>query len=92
MNINFLKNIFFVKFFLLIVLEANAQENSLNNLTRQQKDTMTVCPLHKKIMPMSDNYRANAADIHEKTDKYPFAYHLNYRRYCKTCTKTFTSK
>lgn len=60
-----------------------AQVSSLN---REEKNAMIRCPLHNKHMSISDNYRANASDYTE-SDNYPFAYQLNYRRYCTKCTK-----
>lgn len=60
----------------------------ISKMTREEKNTMMECPLHGrgKEMPMSDNYRANASD-YTTCYEYPFAYQLNYRRYCKICTK-----
>ena len=37
------------------------------------------------LMPLSDNYRANASDFSE-SEGHPFAKQLNYRRYCPKCT------
>lgn len=42
-------------------------------------------------MSLSDNYRANASDFRQSAD-YPFAYQLNYRRYCKICTRILTKE
>ncbi len=58
----------------------------LSEMSREEKNTMSDCPLHKKHMSLSDNYRADASDftISENT---PFAYQLNYRRYCNVCTR-----
>lgn len=58
----------------------------LSGMTREEKNTMARCPLHNKRMGLSDNYRADASDFRQ-SDGYPFAYQLNYRRYCNTCTK-----
>jgi hypothetical protein len=64
-------------------------ETDYSGLTREEKNTMTVCPQHGKRMSLSDNYRANASDYHE-SDGYPFARQLNYRRACDHCTKAMT--
>lgn len=60
----------------------------VSKLSREEKNTMTSCPLHStnREMPLSDNYRANASD-YTTCYEYPFAYQLNYRRYCRTCTR-----
>jgi|GEM_PF-2562022 len=58
----------------------------LSEMNREEKNTMSHCPLHNKHMSLSDNYRADASDFRQ-SDEYPFAYQLNYRRYCKVCTK-----
>ncbi|BDS15298.1 hypothetical protein [Aureispira anguillae] len=58
----------------------------LSSMTREEKNTMAHCPLHNKHMSLSDNYRADASDFRQ-SDDYPFAYQLNYRRYCHVCTK-----
>lgn len=58
----------------------------LSSKTREEKNTMDRCPLHNKRMPLSDNYRADASD-YTPGDDYPFAYQLNYRRYCNACTR-----
>lgn len=58
----------------------------LSSKTREEKNTMDRCPLHNKRMPLSDNYRADASD-YTPGDDYPFAYQLNYRRYCTACTR-----
>ncbi len=55
-------------------------------LSREEKNTMTKCPMHGKKMSLSDNYRSNASDYHE-SEGYPFARQLNYRRACSHCTK-----
>jgi len=60
--------------------------NEIMKMTREEKNTMSVCPWHAKPMPLSDNYRENASD-YTTCLGYPFAYQLNYRRYCKVCTK-----
>ncbi|MCP4442559.1 MAG: hypothetical protein GY810_26935 [Aureispira sp.] len=65
----------------------SALASGVASLSREEKNTMKVCPLHNKHMPLSDNYRANASDFRQ-SEEYPFAYQLNYRRYCKTCTST----
>ncbi|BDS15296.1 hypothetical protein [Aureispira anguillae] len=58
----------------------------LSGMTREEKNTMSRCPLHNKHMSLSDNYRADASD-YTPGDEYPFAYQLNYRRYCASCTR-----
>jgi len=58
----------------------------LSGMTREEKNTMSRCPLHNRRMSLSDNYRADASD-YTPGDEYPFAYQLNYRRYCPVCTK-----
>jgi len=58
----------------------------LSSMTREEKNTMSRCPLHNKHMNLSDNYRADASD-YTPGDNYPFAYQLNYRRFCPVCTK-----
>lgn len=58
----------------------------LSGMNREEKNTMSRCPLHNKRMSLSDNYRADASDF-RVSDGYPFAYQLNYRRYCPVCTK-----
>ncbi|BDS15297.1 hypothetical protein [Aureispira anguillae] len=65
-----------------------ATVHKVSKMTREEKNTATECPLHNrgKEMPLSDNYRANASD-YTTCYEYPFAYQLNYRRYCKVCTK-----
>ncbi len=62
------------------------RKEAIANLSREEKNTMNECPLHRKKMKLSDNYRANASDFRQ-SDDYPFAYQLNYRRYCTKCTK-----
>ena len=64
-------------------------EEELDKLSREEKNTMTRCPLHNKHMNLSDNYRANASDF-QQSQNYPFAYQLQYRRYCTSCTKLLT--
>lgn len=64
---------------------ADARLASINGLSRDEKNTMTKCPLHGSHMPLSDNYRANASDFSE-SEGHPFAKQLNYRRYCPKCT------
>lgn len=60
----------------------------VSKLSREEKNTIASCPLHNtnREMPLSDNYRANASD-YTTCYEYPFAYQLNYRRYCKVCTR-----
>lgn len=58
----------------------------ISSMTREEKNTMSNCPLHSKRMSLSDNYRADASD-YNPGDEYPFAYQLNYRRYCTSCTR-----
>lgn len=58
----------------------------LSGMSREEKNTMSRCPLHDKHMNLSDNYRADASD-YTTAEEYPFAYQLNYRRYCTVCTK-----
>lgn len=65
---------------------AETTGNDYSGLTREEKNTMTVCPEHGKRMSLSDNYRANASDAHE-SGGHPFAKQLNYRRACTACTK-----
>lgn len=63
----------------------------LSSTTREEKNTMNRCPLHKRRMGLSDNYRADASD-YTPGDNYPFAYQLNYRRYCRVCTRIMTKE
>jgi hypothetical protein len=63
----------------------------VSGMNREEKNTMSVCPIHSKHMSLSDNYRANASD-YTAGDEYPFAYQLNYRRYCKKCTKIMSKE
>lgn len=64
----------------------------ISKMSREEKNTMVQCPLHfKGDMPMSDNYRANASD-YTTCYEYPFAYQLNYRRFCKICTKIMSKE
>ena len=65
--------------------------NDYSGLTREEKNTMTVCPEHGKRMSLSDNYRANASDAHE-SGGHPFAKQLNYRRACTACTKAMVKE
>lgn len=62
--------------------------NTVSKMSREEKNTMNECPLHNsnREMPLSDNYRANASD-YTTCYEYPFAYQLNYRRYCRVCTR-----
>jgi len=68
--------------------EYYATVKRVSKMSREEKNTITECPLHNqtKEMPLSDNYRANASD-YTTSYEYPFAYQLNYRRYCRVCTK-----
>lgn len=70
-----------------------ATVHKVSKMTREEKNTVTECPLHNKgkEMPLSDNYRANASD-YTTCYEYPFAYQLNYRRYCKVCTKIMSKE
>jgi len=65
----------------------------VSKLSREEKNTMASCPLHNtsREMPLSDNYRANASD-YTTCYEYPFAYQLNYRRYCKVCTRIMSKE
>lgn len=65
----------------------------VSKMSREEKNTMNECPLHNgnREMPLSDNYRANASD-YTTCYEYPFAYQLNYRRYCKTCTRIMSKE
>lgn len=58
----------------------------INEMSREEKNTMVVCPVHRKRMSLSDNYRANASDF-SLSEGHPFAKQLNYRRCCDKCTK-----
>jgi hypothetical protein len=58
----------------------------INEMSREEKNTMVVCPLHRSRMSLSDNYRANASDF-SLSEGHPFAKQLNYRRCCDKCTK-----
>ena len=58
----------------------------VSGLTRDEKNKMFKCPIHHKHMNLSDNFRATGSD-HSSGDNYPFAYQLNYRRYCNACTR-----
>jgi hypothetical protein len=64
---------------------------NIEGLSREEKNTMTRCPLHGKHMNLSDNYRANASDFQE-SQEYPFAKQLQYRRFCGTCTKVMKAE
>jgi len=89
MNTSFLKNILalILGFFTLQTVSAQQpNKEAIGGLSREEKNTMTNCPLHQKRMGLSDNYRANASDFRQSED-YPFAYQLNYRRFCGNCTK-----
>lgn len=66
---------------------AAAIKVQLSSKTREEKNTMDRCSLHNRRMPLSDNYRADASD-YTPGENYPFAYQLNYRRYCPVCTRT----
>lgn len=63
----------------------------VSGLNREEKNTMMRCPIHSKHMSLSDNYRANASD-YTIGDEYPFAYQLNYRRYCTKCTRVMSKE
>lgn len=63
----------------------------VSGLSREEKNTMASCPVHNKHMGLSDNYRADASD-YTPGDHYPFAYQLNYRRYCLPCTKVMSKE
>lgn len=65
----------------------------VSKMTREEKNTVTKCPLHHhgNEMPISDNYRPNASD-YTTCYEYPFAYQLNYRRYCKVCTRIMSKE
>lgn len=71
--------------------EYYATVKRVSKMSREEKNTITECPLHNKSkeMPLSDNYRANASD-YTTCYEYPFAYQLNYRRFCRTCTKVMS--
>ena len=58
----------------------------ISEMDREEKNTLSRCPLHSKHMSLSDNYRADESD-YTSGDHYPFAYQLNYRRYCQACTR-----
>ncbi len=58
----------------------------INEMSREEKNTLVVCPVHRKRMSLSDNYRANASDF-SLSEGHPFAKQLNYRRCCDKCTK-----
>lgn len=64
---------------------------SLSGMSREEKNTLSRCPLHNKHMSLSDNYRADASDF-TTAESYPFAYQLNYRRYCKVCTRIMSKE
>jgi len=64
----------------------SAVANSISQLSREEKNTMKVCPLYGTRMKLNDNYRANASDFRQ-CDEYPFAKQLSYRRYCPVCTR-----
>jgi|VirMetMinimDraft_7_1064189.scaffolds.fasta_scaffold47828_2 hypothetical protein len=68
--------------------EYYATVKRVSKMSREEKNTITECPLHSqnKEMALSDNYRANASD-YTTCYEYPFAYQLNYRRFCRICTK-----
>jgi uncharacterized Zn finger protein (UPF0148 family) len=76
---------------ILFMIQLVAPQNLLAQLSREEKNTMTTCPLHSKRMNLSENYRANASDFRQSED-YPFAYQLNYRRFCPICTKTLSKE
>lgn len=64
---------------------------NLENMTREEKNTMTICPMHGTKMSLSDNYRANASD-YRQSGNFPFAYQLNYRRHCPKCTASLEAE
>lgn len=76
---------------ILFIVQIVCPLNLMAQLSREEKNTMTTCPLHSKRMSLSDNYRANASDFRQSED-YPFAYQLNYRRFCPICTKTLSKE
>jgi len=63
----------------------------LSGMTREDKNSLSTCPLHNKSMKLSDNYRADGSKF-EPGDNYPFAYQLNYRRYCPVCTRVMSKE
>ena len=65
--------------------DRDPKRDAIANLTREEKNTMTVCPLYGTKMKLNENYRANASDFRDCYD-YPFAKQLHYRRYCPKCT------
>lgn len=73
--------------------EYAATIHKVSKMSREEKNTITECPLHNKgkEMLLSDNYRANASD-YTTCYEYPFAYQLNYRRYCRVCTKIMSKE
>lgn len=72
----------------LAMVEYRKTVYKVSKLSREEKNTIASCPLHNsnREMPLSDSYRANASD-YTTCYEYPFAYQLNYRRYCKVCTR-----
>jgi hypothetical protein len=58
---------------------------SYAQLGREEKNTMTQCPLHKKAMKLSDKFM-HEPDMEETIWlSYPFAKVYHYRRHCSRC-------
>lgn len=66
--------------------DTDPKKAAIAALSRDEKNAMKQCPLHKKHMSLSDNFLSTATD-EENTQNYPFAYQLHYRRHCPVCTK-----
>lgn len=60
--------------------------SQLDKMSRDEKNTLSKCPLHRKQMSISDNFEADVSS-NPPVVNYPFAYQLNYRRYCDACTR-----
>lgn len=58
----------------------------LDKMSRDERNTLSKCPLHQKQMFLSDNFEADASNSAPSASS-PFAYQLNYRRYCSACTR-----
>lgn len=58
----------------------------LDKMSREERNTLSKCPLHQKQMFLSDNFEADASNSTPSVSS-PFAYQLNYRRYCNACTR-----
>lgn len=58
----------------------------LDKMSRDERNTLSKCPLHQKQMFLSDNFEADASSSAPSVSS-PFAYQLNYRRYCSACTR-----